>query len=544
MENPQLLPSSLNYNLPHETLQRYFIQHLFATSFEKSNSKALAADLRLPHEVFTTARSFKRKIILHCGPTNSGKTYNAMNRLIASKSGIYCGPLRMMAMENRDKLVASGVKCNLLTGQERERVDGAQHVSCTVEMLDHETFYDCAVVDEIQMIGDQSRGDGFTRALLGVAAAEVHLCGDPSVVDLVTELCHITKDELQVKRYERLASLSVVDPIGSEVYAQAGDCIICFSRKEIYAVKKLIEMSTEAKVCVIYGSLPPESRKAQASLFNDPTSGYDILVASDAIGMGLNLNIKRVVFSTMQKYDGIEERKLVTSEILQIAGRAGRYKSIYPEGSVTTVHKSDLGLLVRALARKVPPTKEQAGLRPSVETLTKIHTKLPELSFVEVLEHSNRFAVLDGKYFLCDMSDFFTIASLLDRIPMTLEDKYTFCGAPADGPTTHQYLKSWALMYSEEQPVRMDLVLPNTTSSTSVSRLLKDLEDVHKLVSLYIWLCFRFPSNFVDLDKALTLCDHTTDAIESLLDTLAKENNTAVFSKRVHRRTVNRGRLY
>lgn len=117
---------------------------------------------------------------------------------------------------------------------------------------------------------------------------------------------------------------------------QVGDCIVAFSRNDIHSIKREIERRTQYRCCVVYGNLPPETRVSQATLFNDPQSEYDVLVASDAIGMGLNLNISRVVFSTLWKFDGIERRPLTDSEIKQIAGRAGRFRSLFPTGEVTT----------------------------------------------------------------------------------------------------------------------------------------------------------------------------------------------------------------
>jgi len=114
-----------------------------------------------------------------------------------------------------------------------------------------------------------------------------------------------------------------------------GDCVVAFSRREIYELKHQIELSTRYRCCVVYGNLPPQTRVEQAELFNDPGSDYEVLVASDAIGMGINLNISRVVFSTIFKFDGTRRRRLTDAEVKQIAGRAGRYRSAFPEGEVT-----------------------------------------------------------------------------------------------------------------------------------------------------------------------------------------------------------------
>jgi ATP-dependent RNA helicase SUPV3L1/SUV3 len=111
---------------------------------------------------------------------------------------------------------------------------------------------------------------------------------------------------------------------------EPGDCVVAFSRKDIYAIRRTIEQKTAHKCCVVYGSLPPETRSQQAKQFNDPTSDYKVLVASDAIGMGLNLNIRRVIFHSLDKFDGTTFGRLHPSQVKQIAGRAGRHTSRYP----------------------------------------------------------------------------------------------------------------------------------------------------------------------------------------------------------------------
>jgi ATP-dependent RNA helicase SUPV3L1/SUV3 len=134
-------------------------------------------DISEPHLWYPNARNIPRKIICHIGPTNSGKTYNALDSLTNAKTGLYCGPLRLLAWEIYEKLSMKNIKCNLITGQEKNIHDNATHQSCTVEMIDLYNYYDCVVIDEAQLIGDVSRGWAWTQALLGLQAKEIHLCG-------------------------------------------------------------------------------------------------------------------------------------------------------------------------------------------------------------------------------------------------------------------------------------------------------------------------------------------------------------------------------
>ena len=154
--------------------------------------------------------------------------------------------------------------------------------------------FDCAVIDEIQMIGDASRGAAWTEALLGLPANHIHVCGDASAVGLVERLCAVTGDAFEVHFYERRSTLKIAkSPLPPDVdMLQSGDCIIAFSRRDIYYYKRMIEQAKRFRCCVVYGRLPPETRAAQARLFNEQ-SGHDILIASDAVGMGLNLYVER-----------------------------------------------------------------------------------------------------------------------------------------------------------------------------------------------------------------------------------------------------------
>lgn len=186
---------------------------------------------------------------------------------------------------------SDGVAFNLLTGEERRESDDVFKWSSTVEMAQLNREFDVAVIDEIQMISDNFRGWAWTEAFLGLKAKEIHLCGEASAVPLIKKLCDVTGDELEVNNYERLSGLKVAeDSLGGSLKNIAeGDAVVVFSRKNIFIAKRDIEKETNLKVAVIYGNLPPEIRTEQARLFNDPSSDHKVLVATDAIGMGLNL---------------------------------------------------------------------------------------------------------------------------------------------------------------------------------------------------------------------------------------------------------------
>lgn len=320
-----------------DTMIKYaYYGHVATSKFSTADlrNQRNLADLRYPLEWYPKTRTLKRKIHLHVGPTNSGKTYHALKALEAANTGLYAGPLRLLAHEVYTRFNASGKRCQLVTGEERRMPDDDPKidiVSCTVEMVDCSARMEVAVIDEIQMIGAEDRGWAWTQAFLGVQADELHLCGEERTVPLIKELAAMIGDSLEIHHYKRLSPLDMdARHLGGDLRSlRKGDCIVAFSVLGIHALRKSIEKQTNKKVAIVYGSLPPEVRAQQARLFNDPDNDYDYLVASDAVGMGLNLSIKRIIFESSQKNDGIGMRTLKVSEIKQIGGRAGRYRTAH-----------------------------------------------------------------------------------------------------------------------------------------------------------------------------------------------------------------------
>ncbi|KAL3749102.1 hypothetical protein ACJRO7_010229 [Eucalyptus globulus] len=429
-----------------------------------NSNKLDLTDLTRPHTWYPVARKKRRKVILHVGPTNSGKTHSALKQLELSLSGVYCGPLRLLAWEVATRMNKAKVPCDLITGQEREEVEGAKHKSMTVEMADVTANYQCAVIDEIQMVGCKTRGYAFTRALLGLAADELHLCGDSAAVALVEDIVKVTGDDLE----------------------------------------KQIERGGERRCAVVYGSLPPQTRTRQATMFNDANSEFDVLVASDAIGMGLNLQISRLIFSSMTKFDGVEFRELTVPEIKQIAGRAGRYGSKYPVGEVTCVDEEDLPLLHTAL-NAPSPTLERAGLFPTFDLLLLYSHLNPQFGFRQILEHFLENAKLSENYFIADCEDMLKVAAIVDELPLALHDKYLFCLSPVDvnDDISTQGLIQFAQNYAKRGMVHLrEIFTPGTLQVPKTHTAMKELESIHKVLELYVWLSFRMEDSFPDSELA------------------------------------------
>ena len=286
-------------------------------------------------------------------PTNSGKTYEGVQRLHGAERGVYLGPLRLLAAEQFEALNLDDVPCSLVTGEEQIRVPFSRVQSSTVEMADLKTRYDVAVIDECQMIADRDRGGAWTAAILGLCAEEIHACASPDAEQLLTRIIGECGDELTVVRHERMTPLEV-ETVGFQFpnSVQPGDALIVFSKARVHAVAA--ELKTRGyKVSLIYGALPPDVRRNQADRFMKGET--EVVVSTDAIAMGMNLPIQRVVFLENEKFDGDMVRMLTDAEIKQIAGRSGRY------GKYEIGYVNAFGFrkeIARALARPLLPLVE------------------------------------------------------------------------------------------------------------------------------------------------------------------------------------------
>lgn len=283
-----------------------------------------------PKDEYKPARSMKRHVILHLGQTNTGKTYHAIERLKQAEKGIYLAPLRILALENYEKLNRDGVPCSLITGEEELITENAMHVCSTVEKLDTDEVYDVAVIDEIQMISNSQRGQAWTRALLGLRCREIHICGAINAKELTEKILSDCGDEYEIKEYCRQTPLEIDPHPFTLKDASDGDALIAFSKKDVLWLSKYF-LDRGIKNSVIYGDLPPEVRRMQYQSFISGES--KLLISTDAIGMGVNLPIKRIIFMSLQKFDGEEIRYITPQEVKQIGGRAGR-KGIYEVGYV------------------------------------------------------------------------------------------------------------------------------------------------------------------------------------------------------------------
>ncbi|SFA90608.1 MULTISPECIES: DEAD/DEAH box helicase [unclassified Bacillus (in: firmicutes)] len=287
--------------------------------------------------------AFGRNIqyFLHIGETNTGKTHHALERMKEAGSGIYLAPLRLLALEVFDKLNADGVPCSLKTGEEEKEVLGSRHLSCTVEMFHEKEYYEVVVIDEAQMIADKDRGFSWYKAITKANAREVHIIGSKNIKEMMLQL--LSESQVEINEYKREVPLQVEKEDFTLNNAKKGDALVCFSRRQVLETAARLQNSGHT-VSMIYGSMPPETRKKQMQQFIKGET--KVIVATDAIGMGLNLPIRRIVFLENEKFDGTRRRRLTSQEVKQIAGRAGR-KGIYDVGKVAFT--SDIRLMRQLL---------------------------------------------------------------------------------------------------------------------------------------------------------------------------------------------------
>ncbi|GAB7326306.1 hypothetical protein MBLNU13_g10280t2 [Cladosporium sp. NU13] len=539
-----------------------FYAHVTGARFTESdikNQKGLA-DLRYPTEWYPGTRGMHRTVHLHVGPTNSGKTYHALQRLEQAQRGVYAGPLRLLAHEVYTRMTAKGKNCALITGEERrvpetEELENPEQfmTSCTVEMVPLNIPLDVAVIDEIQMIGSPERGWAWTQALLGVRAKEVHLCGEERTVPLIKELCASVGEKLVIHNYTRLSPLKIADESlnGKIEDLRKGDCVVSFSVMGIHALRKQIERATGRKVATVYGSLPPETRAQQARLFNDPDNDYDFLVASDAVGMGLNLAIKRVIFEASNKFDGAARRTLSVADIKQIAGRAGRFrtaaqatetsdepkteegkepaKTETPDsqnGIVTTLEKFDFPVVKAALVSEPEPIRT-AGIFPPATVLERFSSYFPPgTPFSYILTRLHELSLMHRRFHLCGLKDQVWVADLIEPVQnLTIADRNTICSAPAsqtDSDLWRELMPAYARIIAEQSGGSIvdipQLPLEVLDAESSPSReYLRELERLHKGIVTYLWLSYRFAGLFNTRALAFHVKTMVEEKIEEVL---------------------------
>ena len=469
---------------------------------------------------FPLARSMKRKFSIFVGKTNSGKTFAAMNALAQGESGVYLAPLRLMAQEGQDALFDRKVLANLVTGEEKKQFDGATHVSSTVEMCNMTRPVDVAVIDEIQMIADESRGWAWSQALVGVPAKHVVLVGSEEALPFILPIIDSLGEEYEVTKFERKTPLHIHDGLKKFKELKAGDCVVVFSRKNALEMKNAIEASGK-KCSVIYGNLSPDVRRSEANKFK---SGENpILVATDAIGMGLNLPISRLFFSTLEKFDGIESRYLNVSEIKQIAGRAGRY-GFAEFGEVgllmndshhdrTLLHKAVYGGYEMAEDTRVPIAPNLKQIETICATIGKDDLYAALIFFKEKMVKGHDL------YKTANLEDMIEIASLLKNKKLDLANGLHYSCVPIDtNSETHmKHFFKWVNSHIAGREITAPTLPDVVELEKNDSYSLYEAENYVKLCMAYRWLHYKYPETYLDIEEVIENAQLTNAYIEKTL---------------------------
>ncbi|TNC07691.1 helicase [Methylobacterium terricola] len=480
-------------------------------------------------EKFTAARRLNRRIVFHMGPTNSGKTYAALKALTEAPTGTYLAPLRLLALENYEALQERGLQAGMVTGEEVLGEVRPTHTARTIETADLTRPVDVAVIDEIQMLADPDRGWAWTNALFGVPAKTVIVCGSDDALAYVRRAAEAAGESLEVVPFERKTPLVLLDaPVPLEK-VEPGDAVVAFSRRAVHENREIL-VAAGHRVATIYGALSPEVRRAEAARFRGGEA--DVLVTTDAIGMGLNLGpLKRIVFSAVRKYDGVGERALTNSEIRQIAGRAGRFGH-HEVGYVAASEETGIAPLRTALggAPTAPAADTRFFVRPDLMAITSVAEEMGTDSLREVLGHFARATFYAGSPFQPSaLEEILEVARLVDRARLPIHEKFVFSVCPVDrrDDVAMAVLERWTQARAAGAGV--------PALRANLHGELDYQERTVKLASAYLWLSRRFPETFDDVEAIRTMRGQANDAIEQHL----KETATRRVERR-SRRTANR----
>lgn len=460
-------------------------------------------------QCFPVARSVKRKVIAWLGPTNSGKTHRAILALSTAESGMYLGPLRLLALEQRDRMVELGRPCSLITGEERDE-QSPTHSARTVEMTDFSRRFEVCVLDEMQLAFDRDRGWAWIAAYCGVAAETLIVTGPLSAEPVIRRLAELCGDTVEVRTLERQGSLNYEGVIDWR-HVPLRSAVIGFSRAMVLELKAMFE-SRGLRVSVIYGGLSPEVRRNEARRFREGQS--DIVCATDAIGLGLNLPLDRVIFYETDKFDGEIVRRLEPSEILQIGGRAGRGPDA--EGWVGAFSSRDARRIEAAMREpQSTPQPDQLPAAPTAMHVRAIADHLGLDRLVPILEFFRTRLTFPGGTFYPEVRDaVFAAAELVDGYApnLTVEQRYALACTPIDleEHTFRSAFSEWVETLAAGRQVKFPRRLEDSGG-------LEGLEETLKLVTIYRWLALKFPHAFTDLAWVEQLRRESTERTQAIL---------------------------
>ena len=481
----------------------YRIAPLDREAQERERVRALVEERGLIayRDYFPTARALNRELVMYAGPTNSGKTWRALNDLAAGDSGIYLAPLRLLALEGQEEMQKRGQLASFITGEERDIREGAQFIASTIEMMDPRRVVEAAVIDEVQMLTDRDRGWAWCQALVGAPARRVIMTGSPDAVPLVRAMAEYLGEPLTVHTLERYVPIEALPQPLTLADVEPGTAIIAFTRRDVLQLKA--ELEARHRVAVIYGNLTPEVRREEARRFRSGEA--QVLVSTDAIAMGLNLPIRTVCFSTLQKWNGEDDVQLEPWEILQIGGRAGRFGH-YELGHVGAFNRRDVRRITQVFGEGFePPLREIATkVRPGADHIAVIAEGLHTRRLGRALSAFQRGMTFDSELLSPGVQDdMIQLADLADRHPkISLAERLTLSSAPVDMRLEWliQEYGTWIGVRAAGGEVHLEPLGPGYQKERAFNdQELRSAEMEAKRLTLYAWLAYRFPETFPDL---------------------------------------------
>ncbi|MEA1913778.1 MAG: SUV3 C-terminal domain-containing protein [Campylobacterota bacterium] len=491
--------------------------------------------------LYPLARSIKRELHFYVGPTNSGKTYTAMQELQKAHCGTYLAPLRLLALEGYETLQNNDIAASLITGEEQIFDEEAGHICSTIEMIDFNMDVDVCVIDEVQMLSDIDRGWAWVNAIVGSPAKKVIMTGSVNALEAIKKIAKYLDEPLYVEKFKRINDLKVLPRATAMKEIEPYTALIAFSRNDVLKYKQ--KLSKFYNVSVLYGNLSPEVRKEEAKRFREGKT--NLLIATDAIAMGLNLPIKTILFTTDTKFDGISQRKLMAQEIIQIAGRAGRYGH-HEVGYIGALNsRKVLAHITEEFNSPIPTNKPPFGVKATPFQIEELSNHLKTKSLYKILDYFARHMNFTGPFKAANLKGMLQISKILDNTTqMKLEEKFLFSQAPVsiNAPLIRSAFMFYIRSVQNNQNVSYKTSAHIGKVAKSEAELLK-AEDEVKKISLYLWLSYKFPNHFTDTQQALENRVKINQFIEkSLKANIKPKRPTQHHSKEHHNKRPYRGR--
>jgi len=465
---------------------------------KRQRQALLARTVRDFKNLFPLARSLRRRLIFHTGPTNSGKTYTAFQQLKKAGTGYYLAPLRLLALEGYESLRDDGVSASLITGEEQLLDEDATHISSTIEMLSFETEVDCCVIDEVQMIDDRDRGWAWANAIIGAPAKTVIMTGSPNAREAIIALAEYLDEPLEIVEFERKNPLELLKSPTPIDAIEPKTAVIAFTRSNALRLKQ--QLSKTYRTSVIYGNLSPEVRREEARRFREGET--DILVATDAISMGLNLPIKTLLFSKADKFDGQNQRNLTATEVRQISGRAGRY-GLSEKGYVGALTGDVLKTISSLFTKEIEPIALPFNVMANFDHIMLVSNILEEKSLSEIIDFFVLNMKFEGPFRAANLESMQEASAIVDRYDLDMRTKYTLATAPlsTSSPLVMAAFERYVRALEQKKPIAY--IPPRALGNYALSmEELQEAEDRIKEISLYLWLSYRMGEYFVDAEKA------------------------------------------